>query len=90
MQNDEASCHVDIMEIVIDGRVYLTTRGLFEEFTDLSAMLEAVIRGGAQSSVIHHIFDDCVSSNAVGERFVSWQTAMSKKFFVVGCPSHSH
>lgn len=84
MQNDEASCHVDIIEVVIDGRVYVTTRNLFEDFTDLSAMLEAVIRGGAQSSVIHHIFDDCVSADAVGERFVSWQTAIRKKLFVVG------
>ena len=75
--------NADVVEIVIGGRVYLATRRQFEEFTDLSAMLETVVRAGAQPPVIRHIFDESTSADAVGERFVSWQTAMNRKLFLV-------
>ena len=73
----------DVVKVVIGGRVYLATRQQFDEFTDLSAMLEMVVCAGALPSEIHHIFDDSPSAAAVGERFLSWQDSKKRKLFLV-------
>lgn len=86
--NLDGDAHV--VEVVIGGRVYLATRRQFEEFTDLSAMLETVVRAGAQPSDIRHIFDESTSTDAVGERFVKWQGAKNRKLFVVASSTQKH
>lgn len=82
--------YVDVVEVVIDGRAYLATRRQFDEFTDLSAMLEMVVSTGALPPVIHHIFDENPSASAVGARFLSWQDSKNRKLFLVPNPTQGH
>ena len=82
--------YADVVEVVIGGRVFLATRRQFEEFTDLSAMLEMVVVAGAVPSVIRHIFDESPSAADVGERFLSWQDSKNRKLFLVPNLTQGH
>lgn len=62
----------EVVQITAFDRLFLVTRSDFSLLQEKSRMLEMVIYGGGDLSVIRHIFDDATSVEDVTNRFKAW------------------